>query len=678
MYLQPLLNTIGQAFSGDMTKRYVEIITRYHRIQASPDFRAAAEWVAQTLQQAGVQAQVERFPANYQTHFGVLPSFQEWECRQATLDWLRDEGSERLGDFGVSPLSVIQRSCSVSGEFTVIDVGAGRAEDYEGKDVQGKLVLSRAPATQTYRRAVEKRGAAGILFDNISATAPGRNVIDLPDARQYTSFWWPDAEQKGWGFVLTPRQGQSIRQALAAGKTVTMRAHIDAHFYDGEIEVVSATIPGQNHESLLGIAHLCHPQGFANDNASGSATLLELAIVLQKLIDKDVLAPPRRTIRFLWVPEMTGTYAWLAAHADEVPSTIAGINLDMVGEKQESTGAVLVLERPPAAMASFAPDLLESLRDTLLPEQPAFGETSRFPRICYTTSPFSGGSDHMITSDPAVGIPTPMLIQWPDRFYHTTADTLEHVDPKSLWRAGVLAGSYLYWLAQADAEEACWLGWEMIIRSEQRLNRWVQDETTRLLANSAPAECSAGWAHLVEGLEYRQERIWAAVQSLARLGKVAAWLPGWGAEIESMADRARDRSRQQIRPTSHPPATPSTSDWAKSAAQWLPLRHYWGPIMDLVAGVPSVPLDADDRVLWQQLYDEVPNWRVLRAHAEYWADGKRSLADIARLVELETGQALGPQIQRYFRLLAKAGLMSLQKTPSLDQTRGFENKGESA
>jgi hypothetical protein len=321
--------------------------------------------------------------------------------------------------------------------------------------------------------------------------------------------------------------------------------------------------------------------------------------------------------------------------------------------------------------------LLESLRDSLLPEQPALAETSRFPRIRYTTTPFSGGSDHAITSDPAVGIPTPMLIQWPDRFYHTTADTLEQVDPKSLWRAGVLAGSYLYWLAQADAEDAQWLGWEVIIRSEQRLNRWVQDETTRILANSASAERSAGWAHLVEGLEYRQERIWAAVQSLRQLGNVDAWLPAWRAEIETMADRARDRSRQQIRPTSHPAAEPRPSDWAQSAAQWTPLRHYWGPVMDLVAGVPSVPLDADDRVLWQQLYDEVPNWRVLRAHAEYWADGKRSLAEIARLVELETGQALGPQIQRYFHLLAKAGLMSLQKKPGPEQTGGLDAKSGS-
>lgn len=659
MHLQALLHTLGQAYSGDVAKRQVETIARYHRIQASPEFRAAAEWVAQTLQQAGVQAEVERFPANYQTHFGVLSSFQEWECLHATLDWLQNENRERLCDYRVSPLAVIQRSDSVKGEFAVIDVGLGRETDYEGKDVQGKLVLSRAPVHETYRRAVGQRGAAGILFDDIGATAPGRSVIDLPDARQYTSFWWPNTEQKGWGFVLTPRQGQAIRQALASGETVTMRAQIDAHFFDGTIEVVSATIPGQNNESLLGIAHLCHPQGFANDNASGSACLLELAISLQKIIDKGDLAPPQRTIRFLWVPEMTGTYAWLAAHSDEIPHIIAGINLDMVGERQETTGAVFVLERPPAATASFAPDLLECLRDILLPEQPTLGGTDHFPRIRYATMPFSGGSDHMVTSDPTVGIPTPLLIQWPDRFYHTTADTLEHVEPMSLWRAGVLAGSYLYWLAQAGTNEAHWLGWEMIIRAEQRLNRWVQNETTRLLEIETLETRSSQWSRLVEKLEYQQERTWVALQSLLRIGDVAIYLPGWHAEIENIADQALDRSRRQVRPAHLPPTPAPTDDWIKNAAQWKPRRHYWGPIMDLVAGIPSFSLDSDDLELWQKLYADVPKWRVLRAHAEYWANGERSLAEIARLVELETGQALGPAIERYFRILAKAGLMSL-------------------
>ena len=60
---------------------------------------------------------------------------------------------------------------------------------------------------------------------------------------------------------------------------------------------------------------------------------------------------------------------------------------------------------------------------------------------------------------------------------------------------------------------------------------------------------------------------------------------------------------------------------------------------------------------WQRLYNEVPGWVSLRVHAEYWADGKCTLAEIAHLVEIETGTALGPALVTYFRLLEHAGLV---------------------
>jgi len=40
-----------------------------------------------------------------------------------------------------------------------------------------------------------------------------------------------------------------------------------------------------------------------------------------------------------------------------------------------------------------------------------------------------------------------MLIQWPDAYYHTSADTPDKVSPDSLGRNGALAAAYAYWLA---------------------------------------------------------------------------------------------------------------------------------------------------------------------------------------------------------------------------------------
>ena len=663
MHIQPLVKTIQQAFSGEAAKRNVAEIARHHRLQASPGYRAAAEWLAETLREAGLETTIERFPANEQTRFWTLQSFQEWDCRAATLDWLNENGNERLCDYRATALSIVQRSESVDGEFEVVDVGDGRPDDYGDVKVAGKLVLSRSLVRETYQRAVVERGAAGILFDNITGSAPGRSRTDLPDARQYSSSWWQPGDAKSWGFVLTPRQGDAIRAALAAGEQVKVRAHIDSVLYDGEFEVVVATIPGSDQGEVLGMAHLCHPQGFANDNASGVACLLETALTLHHLIASGQLSQPRRTIRFLWMPEMTGTYAWLAAHEDLIPGIVAGINLDMVGENQELTGSVLVLERPPESIASFAPDLLERLRDELLAEQSSLGGTSQFPLFRYTTTPFSGGSDHVVTSDPAVGIPTPMLIQWPDRFYHTTADTMDMVDPKSLERAGTLAGSYLYWLAQAEDEQASWLGWEMISRYERGLGEYAQSETTSALGLEPEARVKS-WSSLYNQIGYAQDRALCALETLERLGDVRPLLAGWRAEVEDTGDRVLDRSRRQIRPTALPEVAPQTNAWFERASKIIPVRRYRGPIMDMAAPLAAFPLDESDLAAWRQLYADIPNWRMLRLFAEYWTDGSRTLAEIARLVEMETGQALGPSIETYFHLLAKAGVMELRSNGS--------------
>jgi hypothetical protein len=677
MHPSSLLNILQETFSGEAARGYVAEIARHHRIQASPGYRAAAQWLAATLRDQGIRVTMESFPATPTASFWCQPSFQEWYCRHATLDWLRDDGEERLCDFRASPLVVIQRSVAVAGEFTVVDVGEGRSQDYEGRDVAGKLVLSRAPVRDTYRRAVCERGAAGILYDHIEATAPGRSRIDLPDARQYSSFWWTAEPPRGWGFVLTPRQGDALRAALASGQEVRLRAVIDAVFYDGEFEVVHAVIPGTGEagyigrQGVLGIAHLCHPQGFANDNASGAACLLETAITLARSIAAGRLPLPRRDIHFLWVPEMTGTYAWLAAHEDLIPNLVAGINLDMVGERQETTGSVLVLERPPEAIPSFAPDLLEWLRDALSAGQMMPGAVTRYPRFRYATTPFGGGSDHMVTSDPTVGIPTPMLIQWPDRFYHTTADTLEHVDPQSLQRAGVLAGGYLYWLALADATALQHLAWEMVARYEQRLAAEMQAEVHRLL-EQGPDERRTGYRRLVERLVFRQERALTAIARLILLESIGEKTAlHCRDEILAITARIGERCRIQLDVTEEDPPDPAPAD---ASAALVPRRLYRGPLMLMGMMAPPTAPEAD-RIEWERLFAETPNWSGLRFLAEYWADGNRTLAEITRLMTLETGCHLGPAITAYFHLLARAGLVELQPARSAQATDIWKANG---
>jgi hypothetical protein len=45
---------------------------------------------------------------------------------------------------------------------------------------------------------------------------------------------------------------------------------------------------------------------------------------------------------------------------------------------------------------------------------------------------------------------------------------------------------------------------------------------------------------------------------------------------------------------------------------------------------------------------------------QYWADGRRTVAEVADLVGLETGKPTGGLALRFFKLLAETGLLDIE------------------
>jgi len=683
-----LFSTLRSAISGEAALHHVAAICQYHRIQASPGYRAAANYVAEQLEAAGLSVRILSYPATESARYWTMGGWQEWDCQEATLHLLHDdEPSELLCDYRAVPTSLIQRSASFDGEAEVVLLEDGtRPEHYDGLDVRGKLVLSDGDPTQVYDLAVAQHGALGILCDRMEPRAPGRSRLDLPDARRYTSFWWAAGQKKCFGFVLTPRQGEKLRKLFkertsapsdpSVPSTLRVRAHVVSRFYDGAMEVVEARIPGKTDQELLIIAHLCHPRPSANDNASGCAAALEAASALRRLIDQGTLAAPLRGIRFLWVPEINGTYAYLSQHEAELPRWIAGLNLDMVGADQHQTGCIFMLERPSEALPSFAPDLLERLREELFDDFPYRVIRRSYPLFRHAVTGFTGGSDHFILSDPTVGVPTPMLIQWPDRYWHTSADTVDKVDPKMLARAAVLAAAYAYWLATAELLEAFWLGQEMRTRFEARLARRAQEAIGEGLSAETPAALAQAWASLLRQVGFWHDRYLAALASLTRLSSAMEHLLE---EFEEHADRAvgreigrakaalmrKARASRWLAPTGDmedllpylPPEEPEA--WQEQAARLIPRRLYRGPAS---LRVHLARLSPEDRLAWYRLAERAgEGWRTVRWLAEYWADGERTLKEIVDLVEMESGQRKGAELVECFRLLERMGLMEMKE-----------------
>lgn len=630
-----IMEAVGGEFSGLAAHRYVGEIIQYHRPQASPGYRRAAEHAYQKLLNFGLEAEILSYPAREGVTFWAQPSFQEWEAREGVLHLLEPE-ARKLADYREIKLSLIQRSAPFEGEAEIALLEDGlEVEEYEGLDLEGKAVLTRGDVSRVHHLAVEKGGAVGLIYDGMKEL-PGLERR-LENALQYTSFWWYGGERKCFGFVLSPQEGERLRRSIKRGSVAKVQARVISRFWDGSLEVVSAFLPGESDEEVVVVAHLCHPQWSANDNASGSATLLEVARTLHRSIGGR-LKKPRRSIRFLLVPELTGTYAYLAAHEERLPKMIAGLNLDMVGESQELCGSTLVVERLPGSTPAFSGDLLERLLEVVAGDTSGYAGAGGYPSFRYGSTPFSGGSDHIILCDPTVGVPSPLLTQWPDRFYHTSLDTQDKVDPQMLARVGKVAGTYAYLLALAGREEVTWLAWEMVTRFKERLVRLVQEERRT-------------GRELFRKVGYLQNQAVLGLRSLRRLADIE--LKGFESELSSFTRRELENvpeSRSQE-------VKPSENKWEEETRRLVPSRLYKGPIRM----TPHLHrLGFEERERWWRLEERYGNalWYLLPLTL-YWADGERTLYEIVDLVEMETGKRAAELLVTYCRTLSDLDLLDL-------------------
>jgi hypothetical protein len=648
---QPALNLIREECSGLAALSLVRDISGYHRIQASPGYRQAAQYILAKLQAWGLQAEVLTFKADFESQYGGECLWPEWEAQSGTLHLIEPADSAcKLADFRETPISLIQRSSSTAGEYELValpDKGE-ELKDYEGLAVAGKIVIASGNVMRVYALAVEKFGAKGIIFDGMRKIEPIRPAMALPDTIQYTSFWWSKEDRPCFGFALSPRRGQWLRELAAKqtgdAKPLRVRAQVDSRLHAGHFEDVTALVPGDGAEEILVVSHLCHPAPSANDNASGAAAALEAARALQHLISENKLPRPKRSIRFLWVPEMTGTYAYLAIHSDRIGKTIAGLNLDMVGEDQTQTGSVMLIEKPSEALPSFAPVLLERLREEFFSEAKSHSGQGGFPLFRHAVTSFSGGSDHFILSDPLVGIPTPMIIQWPDKFYHTSADTPDKVSPEALGRATALAAAYSYWLACAGEKEADWLGHEMNCRFKQRVLREIQNALTEI----DPSGLS-GMKRPGRKLAFQLARHQAALDSLTRLGRPE--IDAFKKEAELFLKKEQS-SHAEL--SGH--ADPEEPDLAPETGRRVPRRMHSLPISPRAYVRKLAPQERD--AYWT--FDKDESGHTLQTIALYWADGKRTLVEIIDCVEWETGVRKAAMLVEYFQWMEKAGIIKFE------------------
>ena len=443
--------------SGERAFQTVAEVSTFHRIQCSTGYRAAAYHLKEKLDRLGLSGEVLSFESPEKGFWGPYPTFQEWDVKQAWCDlvWPHEE---RLADFDACPISLIQRSVAADfrkDSLPVVFLDKGPKESaYRGLDLEGKAVFYRGNIDDIYGWAVEKRGAIGLITDFVLEDKYVRERHDQSDTRRYTSFWWKPGQKKAFGFVLTPRQGDKFAELcrkLAEKKEYPkISCYVDANLYDGHIEDVTAFIPGETDEEILLTGHLCHPRSSANDNASGCGASIEALLTIKELVDSGKLPPLKRGIRLLLVPEFPGTYAYIERYPDRVKKIRAAFNLDMVGARQDRGYGPITVTDLPFAMPSFVCDAAAVILDEIDHQVVGMRPDSFCPMYNSHITQFTGGSDHLIWTDPMTGVPCLMMGQWPDKYYHTSTDTLDKVDPYILSRSAGLAAAYAYSLANLE------------------------------------------------------------------------------------------------------------------------------------------------------------------------------------------------------------------------------------
>jgi aminopeptidase YwaD len=453
-----LLRAIISEASGDVALQNEIILTGVNRN------RLPAEYVGKYFETELILAKLKEYGIE-QSEIIDLParSATTWDAETAEL-WLAKPEPRKLADLKEVPASLCSGSVTSDTTAALVYVGPGyRESDYQGKDVKDKIVLVSGAPEMARRLAVEKLGAKGLV--GYSSSHPEWD----PDQVGWSSIRVAEKEKPTFGFMVSTRQGEELRNDLERGTPLEVRAVCVTRQVPYKEQMVSALLPGDGlpNEELVFTAHLF--EGFAkqgaNDDASGCVAILETARTLRRLLDDGKLPPLRRSVRFLFVPEISGTAAYIEKYPAVAKRFFANINEDMVGEALIKNRSFFNLERSPHSLPSYLGDVLESIvrwmgetqkesEEYSEPGVPVVSSAGTRDPFYYAVTRFTGGSDHIVFVDGGVRVPAAMFICWPDMWYHTSGDTPDKSDPTQLKRVVVIGAAAAAFLANAGPEEA--------------------------------------------------------------------------------------------------------------------------------------------------------------------------------------------------------------------------------
>jgi len=517
-----LLQEIIHESSGDLAFQNEMALAGVYRNRLPEEYSKGyfePDFILKKLQEYGIKdARIIDLPTR-----GPLT----WDAEMGEL-WLLSPEKRKIADLKEVPASLCQGSATLDLTGELVYVGPGNQDAfYAGKDVKGKFVLVNGSPGRAQRIAVEKLGAIGVI-----GYASSHPEFD-PDEVGWNSISAAEGIQKTIGFMVSTRQGDDLRDMLERGQKITVRGVARTQMVPYKDQMVEAVIRGAEfpEEELVFTAHLFEMGPLklgANDNISGCVSILETARVLRKLMDDGKIPPLKRTVRFLFIPEMSGSSAYLRLYPDTARRFFADINQDMVGEGLIKNQSVFELVQSPAAIPSYLNDVMRAFyewvgttqrndegREAYLPIWSPNGSRDPF---YFVIDPYSGGSDHVVFVGSGLGIPAVMMIVWPDQWYHSNRDTVDKADPTQLKRVVFIGAAAAITMVGAGPAEIERMIPEVAMRCDERLGQ-AKAKAARQVLEAAKEKLSDAYREAANALDQaflRQEDILGSLRFFIR------------------------------------------------------------------------------------------------------------------------------------------------------------------
>jgi hypothetical protein len=624
--ITPLIHNVSLAVDTDHAMETMRHVYSTDRWFTFPKFEETASYLSQRLKDSGLQnIEIGGAHADGKTQAGFWTMPLAWDAKAARLELIAPERAV-LCDYEHVPASLGMWSGSTPKEGITAELVDIRTTAWP--DVKGKMVLTDKNSAG-YKYQLVKYGALGAV--NGFSENPA-----LQDGRQWINAWGDN----GWGFTktstpllsfsVTPRQAAHLREMIASGKKVTVHAVADTRYYEGRYPWVTGILRGsKSDEEVLVLGHTSE-QG-AQDNATGVAAMTEALHTLARLVKAGKLPRPERSIRILLMPEMYGSLSYIAAHPERMKHTVAAMTVDTPAASYDLAGTEYTFYMNPHVAMAYTDSLVQRIgQDYLAPSRP------------WHWKEHMPGTDSYL-GEPSVGVPT----DWPYSgtgpvTHHNSEDKPETVDPRSLRDLITTIATYLYFNASAGEPQVPWLAQITLDHVEQEMQASVSMAIDALRSHDQAAG-DYGLARIA----YFSERGADAIRSVLRL----------------VPEDRQDKDRRMLDPVLKQLGDFSDVESARlrSAGARIERETYPAEAKNIIVKrkrIGTLPLDD----LPQDQWDGYPSgaWDKRVTIALYWCDGKRSLAQVIHLTNMELGPSKFDFVG-YFRFLERRGYVEFEK-----------------